>query len=184
MRKIVCFEGFDGVGKTSLAKATAKKLGFDYRKSPYGVFGNARQCFDDSLTDKISKASFYIGDCMATSVQMSLETEKSYVLDRYYYSTLAYHFFSPNSIPCEFKASVQSFIKPDIVFLVTASYEKILSRLNERDGDAIDRYCLTKGDFDRIYSNLDSLICSNMVEIDNSGSFEHSLDAIVTEIGK
>jgi thymidylate kinase len=87
----IVVEGFDGSGKTSIAKWLEADLGYTYTKSPTGAFALARELFDDvdciPLRDRLA---FYTGDCIRVSELLRSEClEEKVVLDRYYPSTYA-----------------------------------------------------------------------------------------------
>lgn len=45
--RIIAVEGFDGAGKTTLSKYISDFLGYEYHKSPTGIFAKVRNEFDE-----------------------------------------------------------------------------------------------------------------------------------------
>ena len=81
---IVCFEGIDGTGKTSLAQTIAKKINFEYIKFPSDwYYEQSKICGSNPYVDGHLHMADY---CRLTT---KLQTT-NVVLDRYLPSQMAY----------------------------------------------------------------------------------------------
>jgi len=85
---IICFEGIDGTGKTTLAKATAENLNFEYIKFPTSWFYDQSKVCNSVYADgHLHLADFY-------RMTEYLQTN-NVVLDRYLPSQMAYVSLTP-----------------------------------------------------------------------------------------
>lgn len=145
----IVVEGFDGSGKTSIAKWLETDLGYTYTKSPTGAFALARELFDDvdciPLRDRLA---FYTGDCIRISELLRSEClEEKVVLDRYYPSTVCYHeALSPGSTK-NLHSIFEQLYQPDIILYLKTDYDVLTERLKNRENSLNDR--LVKPDFYR-----------------------------------
>jgi len=58
MTIFICVEGVDAVGKTEVGKCLAERLGYQYYKSPGGLFSSARSIVDTDV-DPLTRYFFY-----------------------------------------------------------------------------------------------------------------------------
>jgi thymidylate kinase len=133
--KFIAVEGLDGVGKTEVSKIISS-LGYQYIKTPNGAFELAREVFDNDEVSVEERASFYAMSCIITSERIVklLAAGERIVLDRFHYSTLAYHFFDNNNL--SIKRKIQELFKvikkPDLIIFIKGKYDLVLDRLAKR----------------------------------------------------
>ncbi len=131
MKRFICIEGIDGVGKTTIAQDLAADLGVEYYKSPGGGFAEARKLVDQSI-DPVTRYFFYRAAVQYDSHRIAeiLET-RSVVCDRYIYSTFAFHQAMDARLAKLFELTDLKL--PDIIIVLTAETTVRLSRLQERN---------------------------------------------------
>lgn len=170
--RIIAVEGFDGSGKSTIAKWIADNMGYEYHKSPTGIFAQVRNEFDKAETSLHDRLPFYIGDCVRVSMMLQSNLN-NFVLDRYYYSTLAYHEAKyPGSIK-ELVGICRQLAQPDLVILVKAPFETLVKRIADRNENSLnDALFQNEKLVSEIYFNYQKFINVPIIEINNSGSFE------------
>ncbi len=143
MRKqgiLIVFEGIDGSGKTTQARSLLRKLrarGFDavfFREPSRGKWGRLIRkaaLRADSLTPE-EELDLFIRDRredVARNIKPSLEAGKVVVLDRYYFSTIAYQ-GAKGIDPARIRRMNERFaVRPDLVFILDIEAGKGLSRI-------------------------------------------------------
>lgn len=176
----IVFEGLDGTGKSTLAQKLAIALAFPYLKTPSGTFHIARSHFDTESISSEERVAFYLGDCHKLSMQISLGQIPALVLDRYFYSTLAYHKEQAPALVPILLPMVSQLIKPDLVILLHADFVTSLRRIKARsNGASYEDKFLKEEYFQRIYENYKAFIDVPIMEIDSSGSVEETLACIL-----
>lgn len=124
--RFICFEGVDGAGKTTLAKLVAEELGYQYYASPPQIILPIREVIY-KYSNRVRVQYYELGNLITSEeVNHILDTE-SVVVDRYIYSTLAYHFGDVTK-----GLTINDFQRPDQIIYVTASWDAIESRLLNR----------------------------------------------------
>jgi dTMP kinase len=167
----VVIEGLDGVGKSSVAQGLAAKMtegGFhstslrcpmgDYKLSEPYV---RHECGTDA------RYLFYLSGVKHSSdIIRNLLTKQSVVLDRYYYSTLAYH------RACGMRVTVDidsmDLLQPNFRYLLTVADERVRqarlkSRKEVNPSDQVAR--VSGGLIDRIESEFKTF---GLIEIDTT----------------
>ncbi len=167
-------EGFDGSGKSTIAKWISQEFGYEYHKSPSGLFAEVRTCFeqfDIRLKDRIA---FYTGDCIRISMLFNEQIDRGnkFVLDRYFYSTIAYHESKQPNITCELREIYKALRKPDIILYITVDYETTLKRLKKRKNIQNDELFLSDQYYKTIDENFRQFFDVNYVTVDNNQDFE------------
>lgn len=140
---ILSFDGIDGVGKSTVARAVAKRLkreGFDvhYVHSPAAPYRTLKRVVEKS--DHVRERYYFylagnynLSERVRSEQLQSGSSRRITVVDRYLYSTYAHHVIQDRRIPWEGFAS--GLIVPLISFLVTVDKPEIqLDRLRMRDG--------------------------------------------------
>jgi thymidylate kinase len=128
MNKFYLVEGIDGSGKTSIARLLAEKIGASYYFSPPDVLSPLRE-FIESSSAKVRYNYFRLGNYITSEELKGLLKKTAIVMDRYIYSTAAYH-----SVTLGKDLSLtKDLILPDYVIYVNASMAKIKERLEERE---------------------------------------------------
>ncbi len=140
---LIVFEGIDGAGKSTQAEILLKKLderGYPvvyYRepsKSKWGKEIRRKAQFADSLTPHEELELFQRDreENVKNNLRPSLEKKKVIVLDRYYFSTVAYQGakgIDPESIR---KRNEAFAVRPDLVFILDVAAGEGLERIEER----------------------------------------------------
>ena len=177
--RIIAVEGFDGSGKTTIAKWIAEYLGYEYHKSPSEIFAQVREKFDATSAPMHERLAFYTGDCIRMSMMFEQNPDKRYVLDRYYHSTVAYHEAKEPGVTVPLMKIYESLHKPDIVFLIKSDYETIIQRIKSRNANSLnDELFLKKKLVDKIYSNFMEIIDVKCIVIHNNSDFETVINQI------
>jgi len=184
--KLIVLEGIDGVGKTTLAlelKKLLQKKGhrvilYEEHESKYPGFNSVK-----NLVKKMPISGshlFYLASSVYKSQIIEKLLKKYWVIcDRYVYSSNAYH----RAMGSKLKVSGPlGIVKPDVAFLITINENIRMSRIKtKRNITKADRVPKRKGSLPyRMEKNLKSM---GLVEIDNSGSLENTLNKIMLEIG-
>ncbi len=123
---IICFEGVDGSGKTTLSKLLTKKLKGHYIKSPPNSIARTRKLISNA-NDDITFHHYVFGNSAAGLLAEKVSRYKPVCLDRYHYSTSVYHhkvLKNGNKIP--------KLPKEDLVVYLNADWSTINNRLNNR----------------------------------------------------
>lgn len=130
MAIFICLEGVDAVGKTEVSKLLAERLGYQYYKSPGGLFSSVRSIVDTDV-DPLTRYFFYRAATQYDSKKISEALATSGVVcDRYIYSTFAFHGAMDAQIQSLFELT--QLIMPDHTFILTAREEVRAKRLRLR----------------------------------------------------
>jgi dTMP kinase len=181
--RFIVVEGLDGTGKSTIAKQLAESLDYQYKKTPSDTFQKARSYFDVPEISTLERISFYLADCLKLSMQVQTNEELFLVVDRYFYSTLAYHLEQDPDLTRCFEPLVKNLRKPDLVILLHTDFEISRRRIQERSATASyeDKF-LNREAFQRIFNNYLELIDAPKLIIENSGTVEETLERIIQEI--
>ncbi len=139
---LIVLDGIDGTGKTTQAKrllGTLIKKGFDsvyFREpsdSPWGREIKRKAALADSLSAEKELDLFQKDrkENVAKNLKPALEQNKIVVLDRYYYSTIAYQGARGIS-PLMIQRMNEKFaVKPDLVFILDVPPREGLERIEK-----------------------------------------------------
>lgn len=128
-KKLIVFEGIDNCGKSTISKIISDKLGFRYEKEP--TFGSTEA--DNLNFNDMNSYQRELVFVLDRYDHQKILQENDIVLDRYFYSGIAYaHAFSPKSLEMVKQASRMHsiFKKPDLVILIDISLDDAL-KMNE-----------------------------------------------------
>ncbi len=186
---LIVFEGIDGAGKTTQAEIllnTLKKLGYEvvyYREPSQGRWGREikrKAKFTDSLTPEEELTLFQKDreENVRKNLKPAIDKKKVIILDRYYYSTIAYQGakgIDPESIRLRNEEFV---VKPDLVFIMDVDAGQGLERIADR------------GKKDMLFEREDYLVKVRQLFKSLQGENIHHIDAaqpveqISEEIGR
>lgn len=167
--RVIALEGFDGSGKSTIAKWISEKYGYEFQKSPAENFAKAREHFDRPETHMRERLAFYMGDCLRMSMLIREQPNKKFVLDRYFYSTIAYHEAKSEGATRGLKSVYRNFKKPDLVILVKSDFKTIKSRITARNENALnDQLFLTNKLVCNIYKNYLNVIDTKFIVVNNN----------------
>lgn len=124
--KIICFEGVDGSGKTTLSKYLTKICKGKYLKSPPDSIAATRHLIKD-CDDSITFHHYIFGNAAAGFSAQKESSKKLVFLDRYHYSTRAYHYQIIKN-----GAQVPDMPKEDLIVFLHADWDTIEKRLSNR----------------------------------------------------
>lgn len=173
---VIVFEGFDATGKTTIASWLAQFYGYGYRKSPAGRFARARSVFDESGTPTLERFCFYLGDSIHASaaIQAARDSNSSLVLDRYYYSTIAYHEALQPGISSQFATTIQSLAQPDLIFYLTVPFDVLLTRYSRSAASTNDPLFLTPAMYRHVTDIYPTLFNVTTVAVSNHSSLNET----------
>ncbi len=140
---LIVFEGIDGSGKTTQARALVRRLKARGRdavffreptKGPWGREIRRRAVRADSLTPE-QELDLFIRDRkdnVERNLRPALERGKVIVLDRYYFSTMAYQ-GAKGIDPARIRRLNERFaVKPDLVIVLDVGAGEGLARIESR----------------------------------------------------
>lgn len=140
---LIVFEGIDGAGKSTQAEILLDRLkarGYDvaYFREPseskWGREIKKRALFADSLSPEEELELFQKDrrENVERNLKPALEEKKIVILDRYYYSTIAYQ--GAKGIDHEMikKTNEEFVVKPDLVFILDIDAKRGLERIQNR----------------------------------------------------
>jgi dTMP kinase len=140
---LVVLEGIDGSGKSTQAALLVEKLrgkGFDvvyFREPTRGRWGRKikkKALYSDSLSPQ-EELDLFLKDRKENvdkNLKPALSGRKIVILDRYYYSTIAYQGARGINIKRIRRMNEEFVIKPDLVFILDISPQKGLERIVDR----------------------------------------------------
>jgi dTMP kinase len=140
---LVVFEGIDGSGKSTQAHLLMewlKKKGFDvvYFREPstsrWGRMVKKKALVADSLSPE-EELDLFIKDRRANvrkNLIPALNKKKFVILDRYYYSTIAYQGAKGIDMEMIKRMNEEFVVQPDMVFVLDIDSEKGLARIENR----------------------------------------------------
>ena len=140
---LIVIEGIDGAGKSTQARVLQKRLeamGFDTitcREPTRGKWGREIKKLakrSDSLLPKEELALFVKDrkENVKKNLKPALARKKVIILDRYYFSTIAYQ-GAKGLDPARIKRMNEKFaVKPDLVFILDLDAGKGLARIHKR----------------------------------------------------
>ena len=140
---LIVFEGIDGSGKTTQAEILMKNLqkkGVDavYFQEPskgkWGHLVKRKALIADSLSPREELALFQKDreDNVEKNLKPALQQKKVVILDRYYFSTMAYQ-GARGINPERIRRDNEKFaVRPDMVFILDVEASKGLKRIEDR----------------------------------------------------
>lgn len=128
--KFIVFEGLNGSGKSSLAKALALNLHGDYITSPHQDIAHLRAAMDES---SLPAHFFYymLGNILISDAVRNNNKEEIVVCDRYLDSTLARHKALGLKIN-NFGLKQLNLLEPDISFFIHCNETERRQRIEQR----------------------------------------------------
>lgn len=188
MGDVMIMEGIDAVGKTTLAKLTAEKIGGVYYRTPPDCFKERCQAMDGRgvIYDE-ARFFLYLESVLFASEkiqQLAKDNGQPAIIDRWIWTTLAYHFaFNPqlyekwqNNWP----SLTAGLIKPKLQVLLFIPNDEIwLKRITERGINKCDKLLVEnpvlRKSIIQLYKNLNP----DFQLIENSGTIENTLENIL-----
>ncbi len=145
---LIAFEGIDGAGKTTIVnflKDELKKRGYNvvtFKEPTDSEWGRKiRQAFKDRSLKPEDELELFLKDRewnVKRNILPSLKAGKIVIMDRYYYSTIAYQ--GARGIDIErIRKLNEKFPKPDLVIILDIKPETAIRRIRQR-GDVPNRF--------------------------------------------
>jgi len=138
---LIAIEGIDGSGKTTIAKfleEELRKIGYDVVKfkeptdSEYGM--KIRKILKERNLSPREELELFLRDReldVRDNILPALKSGKIVIMDRYYYSTIAYQGALGLDVE-EIKELNKKFPKPDLVLILDVRPEKALERIKTK----------------------------------------------------
>lgn len=142
---IISVDGIDGVGKTSVCKIVNEKLGIKVISSSNRteMLPEVRKLLNKDIQKFILLRFLYFSSVnQLVTNELKTKPNEDVILDRYYYSTIAYHIAydkyynngaNINTITKIYIASEKSLVKPDINIFLQVNEKERLKRLHRRN---------------------------------------------------
>ncbi|MBY6294293.1 hypothetical protein GLU60_02805 [Nanohaloarchaea archaeon H01] len=131
------FEALDGVGKTSTAEEFAERIGAEYWNTHDEAFEEFKPRVKNEDASVGTNMLFYLGSnsLQSDKIKEKLEEGTDIVMDRYCYSTLAFHYAKSDEEPERHLDIIEhfDFVEPDKAFYLWVNEEERLRRLDDRD---------------------------------------------------
>lgn len=140
---LIVFEGIDGAGKTTQASALMerlKKRGFKvvfFREPSEGKWGRLikqKAAQENSITPEEELALFQKDrkENVRLNLKPAMKNRKIVLLDRYYFSTMAYQGAKGIDPEYIFSLNLKFAVEPDLVFIFDIDARKGLNRIRNR----------------------------------------------------
>lgn len=160
----IVFEGLSAVGKSKLAKMTARQISGEYYHTPSDTFLEFRQLIDRSATEEARFLYYLAGVVDASKEIAEMLTRQPVVCDRYILTTLCYH----RAIGLDVQVpDYVNLVEPDFTFLIVCEEQERLRRLHDRGltyNDKEERNGKVEERFLEEYRKFD------LLEVDNTHS--------------
>ncbi len=179
---LIAIEGIDGAGKTTVARylfEELKRRGYDVvllkepTESEYGR--RVRELLRSGKSNPHLELKLFLRDRewnVQNNVLPALEKGKIVVMDRYYYSTIAYQ--GASGIDADYiKRLNERFPKPDLVIILDVRPEVALKRIKDRRKERFEN-----PDFLRKVREIFRSIKNNVVVVDA----ERDLETVKSEV--
>ena len=172
----VVFEGADGSGKSTVAELVANRVHGKYLKSPPPPFSELKQKMLETATPVARFVYFIAANIEVTRIVNETLRNKNAIVDRYLWSTFAYHAaienVNPESMRPIWSALSSELRLPDVVVFLTVERRSQLERLSDRSDDALQVRLLKSNQFQRriaqAYRLTKSMWPVPWIEIDTS----------------
>lgn len=188
---MIAIEGIDGTGKSTLAQALARALerrgrdvtlGFEPTRGPFGK--RIRELAVSGRSNPKEETELFVADRrehVARTIAPALAAGKTVVLDRYYYSTMAYQ-GARGLDPAGIERDNEAFApRPDLLVILELPVEEAIVRITHKRGSTPDRF---EGadylrDVDRIFKSIEH---PNLLRIDARLTTDAMVAKIVSEM--
>jgi thymidylate kinase len=136
---IIVYEGNDKTGKTFHSELTASQLSATLYPTPIEPFKSMRHVIDGGSQD--ASFLFYMASNLCLSEKLDKDT--TYVLDRFFLSTIANHNIrDTQQYEEKFEGFMEMLPEPTITFLLKPPEEIIIERLKSEGKSVNDNYLL------------------------------------------
>lgn len=143
----IVFEGIDGTGKSTQVKMLAETLrergmkvvtSFEPTNGTYGSMVRNSATRPEGRYSLEEEFQLFLKDRkehVETLIKPALDRGEVVILDRYYFSTMAYQGARGMDVGMIREKNEEFALQPDLVILLTVSVEESLKRIGVRDGE-------------------------------------------------
>jgi len=183
--KVIVFEGLDGVGKTTLAKAIGSRKGWIYYRTPPPAF--FKECVGLDIRTQTEKRFYKFIECLLHSsreIKKIISQGINVAVDRWIWTTLSYHFAFDQKLQSHWKQNrpdlYPEVLKPDLSFLVSISDQsEWFHRLDKREELTLNDQIILgdqkkRGQIRQLFEQINP----GFIKLDNSGSIDHALGQV------
>lgn len=190
--RLIVVEGLDGTGKSTLAGALARHLGAELLRTPPAELATVRSSIDAALDQSpVARQLFYAATVVLASdrARSLLAEGRSVVVDRYWFSTLAYASVRADAVDLAFMDG--GLRRPDVTVYLHVDEATRWERVLTRGATPADRRSLTTGSL--LASKYDALLATpfagRVLRVDttsaSAGEVERRVcEALVRDEGK
>lgn len=188
---LIAIEGIDGTGKSTLAEALAKHLtrsgrevvlDFEPTRGPYGK--KIRELAVSGRSSAQEENELFVADRrehVARVIAPALAAGKTIVLDRYYFSTMAYQ-GARGLDPAEIQKTNEAFApRPDLLVILELPVDEAIKRITHKRGSTPDHF--EGADYlvqvDRIFKLIAH---PNVIRLDARHTTEEMVEQILARI--
>ncbi len=195
--RLIVVEGLDLMGKTTIAKVVAERLNHAvYHSAPYASYIKKHRELLESpavLLEVEARSQIFLDGlrAMLPNIKQCLVNGCDVVLDRWKWTTLAYHFSFDEVFWAKWRYNWKELVSDipsgDYEFLIHISVDDEAvwrQRLSSRVLTPDDRLMLLNRNLRYTIWSFYQKMNPNFVVIDNSGTVENSVDQIFKVIGK
>lgn len=177
--KLIAFEGIDGSGKTLQAKLLQKSIP---ERFSILMLREPWRRIDVSNMTNMERYEFYCKDRkenLDENIRPNLGKFDFIIMDRYYYSTVAYQWTQQSDISWQrvFKEQREISVEPDLVFILDVSLDRAIDRITYRDNKSPDRRAIE--DMSRAKRNYETMHFQNVIHIDANRAMDVVFDTIL-----
>lgn len=163
---LIALEGLEGVGKTTLGKLVAERIGATYIKSPPPEMNPVRGFIAETLSPG---ANFYFYLAGLCALQADIEAnllKGAVIVDRYIDSTIAYHRFGRDFDAPRFEESLIR--SPDMTLVVTCPEEVRADRIAARGLHIFERHAANEEAIAVYLLKRADLVFDNVADLNTS----------------
>ena len=191
--KFVVVEGIDNVGKTTLSKCIVEKIGSNaiYLKTPVEPFLTKCKNFDLHNNSESLKERFelFVEGIKYSSIMIEeyRREGKIVIVDRWIWTTLAYHFAKDDILYSSFQNKWEKIVKSLSVpnanyFIIVSDISKWENRQSEKRLSVGDIQLVNNINLRKRIIDLFTKLNPSFEVIDNSGTIKNSVDAILASL--
>lgn len=149
IKKFISFEGLSGVGKSTISRLFAEKIGASLVGTIPQSFVGLRRIIDAETTSIHARFLFYLAAVLEgeKSLKIALYSGGNVVVESYLYRTIAFH----RGMGSDIKISIpKDILLPDIVFYLTCEEKERQKRRRRRGKRETCWDCLAEKNADKI----------------------------------
>ena len=185
--RFVAIEDLDAVGKTTLAKLTAQKIGGVYYRTPPELFlDECTQIDKNGVNFDEKRFAFFVKTVVYASSEIKKLTAENriVIVDRWIWTTFAYHFAANRLLCKKYENKTQDImeilLEPSLSILVHISDEQIwLRRMEKRAASNCDQVILRNPNLRKDIFQLFLKLNSDFKLVENSGAIDDSAGIIM-----